>query len=219
MADHQHGSPDGAASIRHIGTRGEDLARGPDGRDRCWWAGAQPELERYHDLEWGRGPRHETGLFERLSLEAFQAGLSWWLVLQRREALRQAFIGFDPPAVARLTDADVDRLMASPGVIRNRAKLEAIVHNARVLITLHDTGSGLRGLTEAVMDAVPPQTTAQPRGRVDVPSSTPTSDALARRLRGIGWRFIGPVTAYAYLQAAGWVDDHLTGCHRSQASG
>lgn len=211
MTDHH----DGASPARPIGTGREDLVRGADGRDRCSWAGPHRDLERYHDLEWGQGPRDETGLFERLSLEALQAGLNWWLVLQRRGTLRQAFAGFDPPTVARFTDADIDRVLTSPGVIRNRAKVAAIAHNARVLDALHARGSGLRALTDEVIDAVPPRGIARPRRRVDVPSSTPTSDALARRLRGIGWRFIGPVTAYAYLQAAGWVDDHLAGCHRA----
>lgn len=196
----------------------DDLLRGDDGLLRCWWAGGSTLLERYHDEEWGRGPRDERGLFERLSLEAFQAGLSWRIVLERRTALREALVGFDPAAVARLDAADVDAVLDRPGVIRNRAKVAAIVANARVLLDLHAAGSGLRAITDAVVaeDVTAtdiPSVGAPPRRRTDVPSHTPASDALARRLRAHGWRFVGPTTAYAYLQAAGWVDDHLAGCH------
>lgn len=190
-----------------------DLLRGTDDRLRCWWTAGDEVLERYHDLEWGKGPRDETGLFERLSLEAFQAGLSWRLVLQRREALRSAFLAFDPPSVAGFSEQDVDRVLALPGVIRNRAKIAAITHNARVLVGLHRAGTGLRSLTEEIVAAEPLGRVARPRRREEVPSSTPISVALSRRLRSEGWRFVGPVTAYAYLQAAGWVDDHLVGCH------
>ncbi|MDA3023709.1 MAG: DNA-3-methyladenine glycosylase I, partial [Actinomycetota bacterium] len=134
----------GAEDTRRTGERSmigtgvaPDLVRGTDGRARCWWAVDHALLESYHDHEWGRGARDETGLFERLSLEAFQAGLSWWLVLQRREALRRAFAAFEPAAVGRLTAVDVERILALPGVIRNRAKVEAVIANARVLTGLH----------------------------------------------------------------------------------
>jgi len=196
----------------------EDLAVGSDGRARCWWA-TGTLLERYHDDEWGRGPRHETGLFERLSLEAFQAGLSWRIVLERREALRSAFEGFVPSSVARLNDDDVDRLLSHPGMIRNRAKVVAVVHNARILVALHDSGGGLGALTEDALAAVPIAAAARPRRRTEVPASTPTSVALAHLLRRAGWCFVGPVTAHAYLQAAGWVDDHLVGCHVPPSTG
>lgn len=196
----------------------EDLVRGGDGLLRCWWAGGSELLECYHDEEWGRGPRDERGLFERLSLEAFQAGLSWRIVLERRTALREALAGFDPGAVARLDAADIDAILERPGVIRNRAKVAAVVANARVLLDLHASGSGLRAITDEVLAADAAAADAEhigarPRRRADVPAHTPTSGALARRLRAHGWRFVGPTTAYAYLQAAGWVDDHLVGCH------
>jgi DNA-3-methyladenine glycosylase I len=200
-------------------TSNGDLIVGADGRARCWWTAGDGLLERYHDHEWGRSPRDETGLFERLSLEAFQAGLSWRLVLQRREALRSAFFAFDPPSVAAFSEQDVDRVLALPGVIRNRAKVAAIAHNARVLVALHRAGSGLRTLTEEALAIEPVVAWPRPRGREDVPARTPTSVALARRLRAAGWRFVGPVTAYAYLQAAGWVDDHLIGCHAQHSTG
>lgn len=196
----------------------EDLVRGDDGLLRCWWAGGSTLLERYHDEEWGRGPRDERGLFERLSLEAFQAGLSWRIVLERRTALREALADFDPAAVARLDAAGIDAILDRPGVIRNRAKVAAIVANARVLLDLHAAGSGLRPITDEVLAADVAAAGAieagpRPSRRTDVPAHTPASDALARRLRAHGWRFVGPTTAYAYLQAAGWVDDHLLGCH------
>jgi DNA-3-methyladenine glycosylase I len=197
----------------NVDDAGRDLVRGADGRARCWWVADHALLGAYHDREWGRGPRDETGLFERLSLEAFQAGLSWRLVLERRDALREAFGGFEPQALARLGDHDVDRLLARPGMIRNRAKVAAVVANARILTDLHATGSGLAAITAEVIRSVPTPVRARPGRREDVPSSTATSAALARRLRADGWRFVGPVTAYAYLQAAGWIDDHLRGCH------
>jgi len=191
-----------------------DLHRGEDGRLRCWWAQGPAELVRYHDHEWGRGPRDEHGLFERLSLEAFQGGLSWWVVLQRRQALRAAFADFVPGRVAALGQADVDRFLTDPALIRNRGKIEAVIGNARLLLALHAAGTGLGDLTAEVLAEVPPETgSGPPRRRTDVPSATPTSRALASRLRGLGWSFIGPTTAHAYLQAVGWVDDHLAECH------
>lgn len=216
----------GAEDTRRTGERSmigtgvaPDLVRGTDGRARCWWAVDHALLESYHDHEWGRGARDETGLFERLSLEAFQAGLSWWLVLQRREALRRAFAAFEPAAVARLTAVDVERILALPGVIRNRAKVEAVIANARVLTGLHAAGTGLAAVTAEVIATAPIPATPRPRRRADVASSSATSIALARHLRALGWRFVGPVTAYAYLQAAGWIDDHLVGCHVQLAPG
>jgi DNA-3-methyladenine glycosylase I len=194
----------------------EDLVRGADGLVRCWWAAGSTLLERYHDEEWGRGPRDERALFERLSLEAFQAGLSWRIVLERRPALRAAFSGFDPELLAGLGGSAIDTILDRPGVIRNRAKVEAVLANARVLRALHAAGSGLLTITEQVLatdGAGDRGRRTTPRRRSDVPSHTPTSRSLAQRLRAHGWRFVGPTTAYAYLQATGWVDDHLVGCH------
>jgi len=197
-----------------VSQQAADLHRGDDGRLRCWWASGPAELIRYHDEEWGRGPRDEDALFERLCLEAFQSGLSWWIVLQRRDALRASLADLSPGRLARFTDADIERALTDPGVIRHRGKIEAMVANARLLLSLHSEGTGLRRLTEEVLAAVPPQVGhGPPRRRSDVPATTPTSDALSRRLRGLGWRFIGPTTAHAYLQAVGWVDDHLIECH------
>jgi len=195
-----------------------DLSEGEDGLLRCWWAAGSPALERYHDLEWGRGARDERSLFERLSLETLQSGLSWRLVLERREALRETFAGFDPRLLARRSEADIERMLATPGTIRNRAKVAAIVHNAGVHVELWSRGSGLADLTEGVLTATPTRERPAPEDRTQVPASTPTSHALAQELRAVGWRFIGPVTAYAYLQATGWVDDHLRRCTARGAS-
>jgi len=196
-----------------------DLLVGPDGLARCWWSGASGLMTAYHDREWGRGPRDERSLYERLSLEAFQAGLSWRIVLERREQLRAAFAGFEPAAVAAFTEEDIVRALSSPGTIRNLAKVRAVVTNAAVLLRLHDEGSGLGAITTEVLAAVGPGPGSAPARRHDVPAHTPTSVALSRRLKSLGWRFVGPTTAYAYLQAAGWVDDHLIGCHARGAQG
>lgn len=197
-----------------------DLAVGADGRARCWWAADTPELARYHDDEWGRGPRDEQGLFERLCLEAFQAGLSWRLVLERRDALRAAFEGFDPAVLAArpVGEDEVALVLTAPGMIRNRAKVAAVLANARVLHRLHRAGSGLHELTEDAVRAHP-EVGRAPRRRADVLARSPVSTALAAVLRGVGWRFVGPTTAHAYLQASGWVDDHLVGCHARRARG
>ncbi len=190
-----------------------DLVRGEDGVLRCWWAAGTSELEQYHDLEWGMGGRDEQALFERLSLEAFQAGLSWRIVLERREALREVFSGFQPDAVASLSGTDVSRLIEDGRIIRNRAKIVAVIENARLLTRLHRDGSRLCDITErAIARTSDGQGRTAPRRRADVPASTTASARLAQDLRRLGWRFIGPVTAYAYLQATGWVDDHLVGC-------
>jgi DNA-3-methyladenine glycosylase I len=210
----------------HTASTAPDLVRGEDGALRCWWAAGTPDLERYHDLEWGRGGRDEGALFERLSLEAFQSGLSWRIVLERRDALRESFAGFDAERVARFTDRDVDRLMMDERIIRNRAKITAVIHNAGLLGRLHAQGIHLRDLTEAaVASSTPSIRTGEgsgqgPERRQDVPATSPASAQLARDLRRLGWRFIGPTTAHAYLQAAGWVDEHLLGCHaRGQCDG
>ena len=190
-----------------------DLIRGEDGALRCWWAAGTAELARYHDTEWGRGDRDETALFERLSLEAFQAGLSWRIVLERRQALRTAFADFVPHRVAALSQAHVEAMTQDARLIRNRAKIDAVVSNARLLGQLHERGILLRDVTDdAIARAPAAQRPPALRHRTDVPATSPASVLLARELRLLGWRFVGPTTAYAYLQAAGWVDDHLLGC-------
>ena len=175
---------------------------------RCFGTG-DPLYERYHDTEWGRPVRGDRELYERISLEAFQSGLSWITVLRRRETLRAAFDGFDPVRVAAYGEDDVARLLADPGIIRNRAKVEAVLTNARAVLALRERGGSLSDLVwSAAPDPAPPA----PRTPADVPASTPASTALARALKREGFRFVGPTTAYAAMQACGVVDDHLARC-------
>jgi len=182
------------------------LAVGDDGRPRCDWAvGGQPLLQEYHDREWGRPLRGCIALFERMTLEAFQSGLSWLIILRKRDNFRRAFADFDIPTVAAYTDGDVARLLNDPGIVRNRAKIEATIANARVAAELNVDLSDLLW-----SHAPPPQ--PRPERSADVPSSTPESRTLARHLKGLGFRFVGPTTAYALMQATGMVDDHLQAC-------
>lgn len=180
---------------------------GPDGLLRCPWALGSPDYLAYHDEEWGRPVTGEAALFERLSLEGFQAGLSWITILRKREAFREAFRGFDPETVAGFGDAEVADLMANPGIVRNRAKVQATINNARALLTL-PAGESL----EILLGKHRPPPGPAPRSTADVPASTPESVSLSRALRDRGFRFVGPVTAYAMLQATGYVNDHLAAC-------
>ncbi|MBX5443431.1 MAG: DNA-3-methyladenine glycosylase I, partial [Solirubrobacteraceae bacterium] len=183
---------------------GADLVPGPDGRPRCRWATAAPDYLRYHDEEWGRPVRGDDALFERLCLEAFQSGLSWLTILRKREAFRRAFAGFRVEAVARFGDDDVARLLADAGIVRNRAKIEAAIRNARAALALRDTT-----LTDLIWSFAPdPDARPAPRALADVPAATPESTALARELKRRGFAFVGPTTAYAAMQACGLVNDH-----------
>lgn len=183
---------------------------GPDGRLRCPWAVGSPEYLTYHDDEWGRPVRNDAGLFERLSLEAFQSGLSWLTILRKREGFRSAFGGFEIEAVAGYGPDDVTRLLADAGIVRNRAKIEAVIGNARAALALPD------GLAALVWSYAGGQEKA-PVTLADIPSSTPESKALSKELRKRGFSFTGPVTAYATLQACGVVNDHLESCFRRGA--
>src|SRR4051794_4046801 len=177
--------------------------------DRCPWATSAPDYLAYHDDEWGRPVTDDRGLYERLTLEAFQSGLSWITILRKREAFREVFHGFDPELVARFGSEDVERLLADARIVRNRAKVEAAVANARALATLHDGGETLTALLwSARPDPDPPA----PREAGDVPAFTPASKALARDLKRRGFRFLGPTTVYAAMQACGIVDDHVAAC-------
>ncbi|MDQ0735612.1 DNA-3-methyladenine glycosylase I [Arthrobacter agilis] len=180
---------------------------GSDGRLRCGWALASADYERYHDEEWGRPVRGEAALFERLSLEAFQSGLSWITILRKRDAFRRAFAGFDPTAVAEFGADDVGRLMTDTGIVRNRQKIDATIANARALLAL-PAGTTLG----SVLESHRPPPRPAPAELADVPAITPESTALARELKRLGFRFVGPTTAYAMLQATGYVDDHLRDC-------
>lgn len=178
---------------------------------RCFGTG-DPLYEAYHDTEWGVPPAtsaDERELFERLSLEAFQSGLAWITILRKREAFRAAFAGFDPAVVADFGAVDVQRLMGDAGIVRNRAKIDATIANARALLALHQRGELLAELFEAHRPAA---RAVRPASFGEVPGSTPESAALAKQLKKLGFRFVGPTTAYAAMQALGYVDDHLAGC-------
>ncbi|GAA2416567.1 DNA-3-methyladenine glycosylase I [Streptomyces sp. NPDC059118] len=180
----------------------------PDGGLRCPWGLSTEDYLTYHDTEWGRPVHGDDALFERLCLEAFQSGLSWLTILRRREGFRSAFAGFRIPAVAEFTDADKERLLADAGIIRNRAKIEATLANAKVL-----AGWGAGELDELIWSHAPdPAGRPVPRTLGDVPAVTPESTALAKELKKRGVRFVGPTTAYALMQACGLVDDHLADC-------
>jgi DNA-3-methyladenine glycosylase I len=184
-----------------------DLVIGEDGLVRCAWGGSAPEYVSYHDEEWGRPVRTDDGLFERLTLEAFQSGLSWLTILRKREAFRAAFDGFRVEIVAGYGEKDVDRLLADAGIVRNRAKIEAAIANARAAADLPD------GLAATLWRYAPEPRTQRPGSFAEVPAITPESTAMAKDLRKRGFRFVGPTTAYALMQATGMVDDHLAGCH------
>jgi DNA-3-methyladenine glycosylase I len=175
---------------------------------RCFGDG-DPLYERYHDQEWGFPVLDERGLFERMSLEAFQSGLSWRTILAKRNAFRAAFAEFDPDAVARFAEPDVERLLTDAGIVRNRAKIEATLANARATVALRGAGESLEALirTHAPSPQSPP-----PSSWADVPPTTPQSVSLARALKRRDFRFVGPTTLYALMQACGLVNDHLIGC-------
>lgn len=177
---------------------------------RCGWAGSQPEYTAYHDDEWGRPLRGVTAMFERMSLEAFQSGLSWIVILRKRPTFRSAFADFDPATVAAFTDSDVQRLLGDAGIVRNRAKIEATVHNARVVLDL-DTP-----LDELLWSFAPDATDRhRPADLTEVPATSAESTAMAKELKRRGFRFVGPTTCYALMQAAGLVDDHVRDCWRA----
>jgi len=175
---------------------------------RCFGDG-DPLLERYHDEEWGIPVLDERGLFERMSLEAFQSGLSWRTILAKREAFRDAFAGFDPEGVAGFGDGDVARLLADAGIVRNRAKIEATLANARATVTLRAAAEPLDALVRA---HAPAAGEPAPTTWADVRATRPETVTLARELKRRGFRFVGPTTLYALMQACGLVDDHLAGC-------
>jgi DNA-3-methyladenine glycosylase I len=198
---------------------GSPALPGPDGVPRCPWALSAPEYLAYHDDEWGRPVHGDAALFERLTLEAFQSGLSWLTILRKRPAFRSAFAGFDPVAVAAFGAADRGRLLTDAGIVRNAAKIDATLANARAVVALWEQ-DGVGALDRLVWSHAPDRTPELPAPvtGADVPASTPASAALARALRRGGFRFVGPTTAYATMQACGLVDDHLAGCARRGAA-
>jgi len=179
---------------------------GPDGQPRCAWCLATPEYLAYHDEEWGRPVADDRRLFEKLSLEAFQSGLSWRTILAKREGFRAAFHGFDIDRVAAFGEADVARLLADPGIVRHRGKIEAVVHNARCARELIDREGSLAAYVWRHEDPAEDGRTPQPV------STSPAATALAKDLKRRGWKFVGPTTVYAFLQAMGLVNDHAPGC-------
>jgi len=188
---------------------------GPDGRARCPWAAG--DLVPYHDDEWGVPLHGDRALYEKLTLEGFQSGLSWLIVLRKRPAFRAAFADFEPEAVARFGPDDVDRLLADAGIIRNRLKIEAAIDNARAVAALRERDGD--GALDALVWSFQPAAAAEhvrPEGLGDVPASTSASKALAKALKREGLRFVGPTTVYALMQSAGLVDDHVDGCWRAR---
>lgn len=182
---------------------------GDDGLARTPWAYGSEMMRHYYDHEWGVPVTDERGLFERLTLEGFQSGLSWATILAKRENFRAAFAGFDVDAVAAFDDADVARLLGDAGIIRHRGKIEAAIGNARATVSLRAGG----GLAELIWSYQPAQT-PRPATMDEVPTRSPESEALARRLRSEGFRFVGPTTMYALMEAVGMVDTHLLGSYR-----
>jgi DNA-3-methyladenine glycosylase I len=187
---------------------------GDDGLARPPWAAVDPLLRDYYDTEWGMPVRDERGLFERLSLEAFQSGLSWATILRKREAFRRAFRDFDPDVVARFDDGDRERLLADAGIVRNRLKIDATVANAKATVALREHG----GLVDLVWSHRP-AATPRPVQLSDVPTTSPESVALSRSLKAAGFTFVGPTTMHALMEAVGIVDTHLVDSHRRGSSG
>jgi DNA-3-methyladenine glycosylase I len=186
------------------------LVRGDDGVTRCWWADSAPEYRRYHDSEWGFPVTDDVRLFEKLSLEGFQAGLSWLTILRKREAFRDAFAGFDFERIARFGEADVARLLGDAGIVRHRGKIEAVINNAKRGVELVQS----EGSIATYVWRFEP---AERQQRLDDAALaelavTAESTALAKDLKRRGWRFVGPTTVYAFMQAMGLVNDHLDGC-------
>jgi DNA-3-methyladenine glycosylase I len=187
---------------------------GADGLARPVWASSDPLMQEYYDTEWGMPVRDERGMFERISLEAFQSGLSWSTILRKRPAFRSAFRDFDPDAVAAFDDRDVERLLGDPGIVRNRRKIEATVTNARATVALRGEG----GLVELVW-SFRPESTPAPTSYDEVPTRSAESLALSKELRAKGFTFVGPTTMFALMEAVGIVDTHLLGSHRRGSSG
>ncbi len=188
-----------------------EVVTGQDGENRCWWGAGDSDYEPYHDTEWGFPQGDDHRLFEKICLEGFQSGLSWLTILRKRENFRAAFAGFDSSVVATFTEVVVERLLGDAGIVRHRGKIEATINNAQRAVELvEEQGS----LAQYFWSYEPP------RGRApaEIPSTTATSTALSKDLKKRGWRFVGPTTAYAFMQAMGLVNDHLSGCFVREAA-
>ena len=191
---------------------GEWVRLGIDGVPRCWWPGELPEYVHYHDHEWGRPVASDVRLFEKLVLEGFQSGLSWLTILRKRENFRAAFAGFDPSVVAGFGRADVERLLGDAGIIRHRGKIESAINNAQACCRLMETEGSLAAF---IWRYEPATVESDPRAdyTAPIPSITATSTAISKELKRRGWKFVGPTTVYAFMQAMGLVNDHIHGCH------
>jgi len=181
---------------------------------RCAWAEKDPLLRDYHDTEWGVQVRDSQALWGKLVLDGFQAGLSWLTVLRKRQAFRQAFHGFDPQRVARFGLADVDRLMADPGIIRSRAKIDAAIGNARAFLAMQEAGEDFSALVWGLAGDEPIVNSW--KSMSELPAQTPVSQEISKALKARGFKFVGPVIVYAWMQAVGMVNDHIVGCFRRE---
>jgi DNA-3-methyladenine glycosylase I len=188
----------------------QDLLTDEEGNARCGWCGTDTDYIRYHDEEWGVPVRDDLRLFEKICLEGFQCGLSWITILKRREAFRECFADFDPRRLAKFTPSDVERLMIDSRIIRNRAKIESTIQNAKTMTAMMDKGESLAEL----LWQFAPQKRRVHRRLDQVPAITDESSKMSRTLKKAGWKFVGPTTGYALMQATGMVNDHLVGCHR-----
>lgn len=189
-----------------------DTVIGTDGKPRCGWASADPLYEKYHDAEWGRPLRDDRALFELLTLEGCQAGLSWITVLRKREHYRKVYDGFDPQKIARYTPAKVAKLLADPGIIRHRGKIEASIGNAKAYLAIVEREGSFSKFLWSAVDGKPRKN--RPKSLKGVPAKTAESDALSKKLAKAGFKFVGSTICYAFMQASGMVDDHVVGCHR-----
>lgn len=180
--------------------------------ERCGWVSGHPMEVRYHDEEWGVPCRDDAALFERLLLECFQAGLSWLTILRKRDGFRAAFAGFDPALVAAFTEADIARLLADPGIVRHRGKIDAAIGNARAFLAVQEAEGSFAAF---VWRYAPSIERPRPASLAEIPAMTPESDALSKELKRRGFRFVGSTTCYAFMQSAGLVDDHVVGCFRA----
>lgn len=187
-------------------------AETPDGRTRCSWCGSDPLYRAYHDEQWGVPVADERELFEMLVLEGAQAGLSWLTILRKREGYRRAFDKFDPGKVARYDARRIERLLADPGIVRNRLKVESAVRNAKAFLALRETGGGPAAFLWGFVGGTPRQN--RWRALAEIPARTTESDAMSKSLRALGFGFVGPTVCYSFMQAVGMVNDHTTDCYR-----
>lgn len=194
-----------------------DTVTGEDGKARCGWASADPLYQKYHDAEWGRPLKDDLALFELLTLEGCQAGLSWITVLRKREHYRKVYDGFDPAKIARYSPAKLEKLLADPGIIRHKGKIDASVGNAKAYLSLVAREGSFAKFLWSFVGGKPRKN--HPATLKDVPARSPESDAMSKALQKAGFKFVGSTICYAFMQASGMVDDHVEACHRSKPLG